>query len=313
MSRRVTQVLVIGNSQAGALKRAHDAAPERWRARGLALHFFVAPGGIGPDFHLTDGRLVPGEVSPTHPPYDWPPGTRATPLAAFDAILVSALGYVDGGFAYRNPIPRCGILPEFGPLGQSAARMPVSDRCFTEMMAALFERQPGIRTLRRLCAGSAVPVHVQPFPALSEAVAGHPDWGLAAMYRDPVAAHRFMLAAREGVLAAIAAETGARLLPDPAPRTPEGFTPRALMREDGVHQADAYGARVLDRLAAALGGDGSTETGTETGTEPGTEPGTKPGLKAGTDARAETGAGTGAKTGAKTGAGTGAGGGRRAI
>lgn len=250
------RLLVVGNSQAGALKRAHDAAPGRYRDAGLDLAFFVVPGGIGPDVAVVDGCLAVGAVSPTHPPYEWPPGTRQTPLRAFDAVLVSALGYIDGGHAYRNPIPRCGILPEFGPEGQAAKRMPVSDSCFAEMMAALLEQQPGIRSLRRLCAGFAGPVLVQRFPALSEAVAEHPDWGLRQMYRDPLAAHRFLLKTCEAALAALAAETGARLVPDPIARTADGFTPRALMREDGVHQAETYGAAILDELAAFL--DGAT-------------------------------------------------------
>ena len=255
------KVLVLGNSQAGALKRAYETRATR--DSGIDLHFYVIPGGVGPDLDIVDDRLVLGAVSPKYPPYVLPVGTDTMPLSSFDAILVSALGYVDGGYAYKNAITVSGVLAEFGPRGPATVRAPVSDSCFAEMLAEGLEQQPGVRALRRLCSACGRPIFVQPFPHLSDQVAEHPDWGLAQWYDDPLGAHRVMAEAKEAALAALAEGTGARLLPYPVPHDANRMTPRAMMREtDGVHQSDAYGALVLDQLESLLtGGDaGPKET-----------------------------------------------------
>ena len=49
------------------------------------------------------------------PPRIAPPEADAAPLSSFDAIVVSALGYADGGFQFRNPITTAAVLPDFVP------------------------------------------------------------------------------------------------------------------------------------------------------------------------------------------------------
>jgi hypothetical protein len=244
------KVLILGNSQAGALKRSHDRRRADLAAAGVALHFYVIPGGMGPDVGVAQGRMVLGETSPTHPPYVAPAGTEAMPLDAFDAILISALGYADGGHAAKNPITVTGVMAEYGPRGAGLERPLVSDTCFRAMAEALFDRQPGFAACRALAAAFAGPLFVQPFPRPGAALAAHPGWGLAQWYDDPLGVHGLLEDIKDRTLARLVAETGVQLLDYP-PGAGGAFTPDALMNpRDDIHQADAYGDLVLDQLVA---------------------------------------------------------------
>jgi hypothetical protein len=247
------KILVLGNSQAGALKRSHDHRAAAFAAAGIALHFHVIPGGAGPDVTVIDDMIVVGAVSPTHPPYVSPAGTDRMPISSFDAILICALGYTDGGFAFRNPIPVAGALAEFRPRAGALARPLVSDTCFAAMAGALLDAQPGMAAWRAVAKAFSGPVFLQPFPRLSEAVATHADWTVGQWYEDAIGMHRFLETVKDDYLARVAAETGTQLLPYPQPERADMFTPAALMRPvDGVHQADLYGDMVLDALIAAI-------------------------------------------------------------
>lgn len=96
---------------------------------------------------------------------------------------------------------------------------------------------------------------MQPFPRLSEAVGTHPDWTIGQWYEDAVGMHVFLEKLKDRHLARVATETGVRLLGYPEPEAPGLFSPAALMNPaDGLHQAEAYGDFVLDRLVEACTG-----------------------------------------------------------
>ncbi|MCL4675991.1 MAG: hypothetical protein KJZ59_08210 [Pararhodobacter sp.] len=238
--------MIIGNSQAGALKRAHDARRDALAARGVHAFFHVVPGGLGPDFDVVDQRLVVRSQSETHPAYSDPPSCAAMRLDEFDAILFSALGHFDGGFAYVNQISIAGVLAECGPRGVARNRPPLSDTCYQQLMAAMFERQPGVAALRRICAAYGGPVYVQRFPKISEAIVEHPQWGLRTWYTAPVKAYSILSSMRDAALMTIAHSTGAILLDYPVTDTASGLTPRHLMRDsDLIHQSEAYADLLL--------------------------------------------------------------------
>jgi len=138
-----------------------------------------------------------------------------------------------------------GVLTDFGSYELGLRQPMVSDICFAETMAAMFERQPGIRALRSVSEAFEGPVFVQPFSMLSESILDKPDWALAKRYGDPVGAYRFMAACRDDYLTRIGSEIGAEILPYPDFGRADGLTPNAFMRDDDVHQADFYGERVL--------------------------------------------------------------------
>ncbi|MFV1874456.1 hypothetical protein [Nioella sp.] len=248
------KVLVIGNSQSAALKRAHEPRAENLRAKGFDCHFYVILGGSGPDFLIEDDRLVPGKIVKTHPPFMSPAGTNEIPLKEFDALLISALGYFDGGFRHKNLITRAGVLADCRPRGEALKRPPVSHPCMAEIMAAALERQNGIRTLRRICETYVGPVFVQRWPHLSEAILDHQDWGLRLWYEAPAKAYRILAELRDSAMEEIANDIGARLLDYPDFDHPRGFSPRGMMRDsDYLHQSDAYADLIIDQLCERLG------------------------------------------------------------
>jgi hypothetical protein len=248
------KLLIIGNSQAGALKRAWEARHNAAETTGIEMFFNVIPGGIGPDFQVVDGRLAVGSHGEKFPPYCTPPVTIDMSLNDFDAILISALGHFDGGFAYTNQITRAAVLADCGPRGEALKRAPVSDSCMGDLMAEMLELQPGIRTLRRVCAAYAGPIYVQRFPRISEAILEHANWGLRLWYEAPAKAHRILAELRDSAMEEIANDTGARLLDYPEFDHPRGFSPRAMMRDsDCIHQSDAYADLIIDQLCERLG------------------------------------------------------------
>jgi hypothetical protein len=242
------RVLVAGNSQARVLKLA---LPADRIVSDVQFDFHVIPGGPGPDFEIKNDRLVVGKsVNPKMPPYAYPLEAAEALLSDYDAILVSALGYVDGGFAYTNPITQQGLVAEYGPKDNPHVSNLISEAVMREVVVSGLERHAGVRFLKKV-----TEVHpnviVQPFPNTSELVRDHPGWGLRAMYEDYLGFNRFLMAARDSALAHFCGKA-ARLLPPPFDVS-SGFTPKHLMgTTDGLHAEVTYGGMVLRQVYEAL-------------------------------------------------------------
>ena len=248
------KVLVAGNSQASMLKVAWDRAPAA-RPAGLELYFHVTPGGQGPYMTVEDGRIAVTAQDPNFPPYAAPPETTGMPLSDFDAVVISALGYVSGGSRFNNPLTTLAAMPDFGPRGALATAELVSPACYAEMLQAGLADQHGLRFLRALGAGYDGTIVVQPFPYPSDALVGLAEWDMTRNYADPLGAHRVLQGARDAALETLCAAAGATLMPcpDPAWRA-AGLTPADLMRDtDHVHPTLRHGALVLEQIAATLG------------------------------------------------------------
>jgi len=247
------RVLIAGNSQGGALMRAVQGGLTPHSA-GLDLYFYVVPGGTGPYFKIEDDHLVTTSFNKDFPPYKHPEDTDTHPLCFFDAILVSALGYVDGGFAYNNPIVNQGVIPEFGPREGISEKPLISRATLAAIIRAGLLKQQGYIFLNELVKVFHKRVLVQPFPCPSEYLLERDDWILKQLYYDERAANRFFLEQRDIVNADVCNKLGAELFeyPDPAFRA-ANFTPRRLMRDnDGLHPKAEYGAMVLSQLTEAL-------------------------------------------------------------
>ncbi|MCC6305350.1 MAG: hypothetical protein IT545_09155 [Rhodobacteraceae bacterium] len=254
------RVLVCGNSQAGALFRAVNAGPagaEVWP------HFFVIPGGDGPALRIRpDLGLEVTHSNPRFPPYHAPAATAGTRLSDYDAIVVSALGWVDGGFMYENPITRQGAVAEFGPRPGEPFGPLISQATQLAVLRQGLAVQPGVVFLRALARVFRGPVLVQPFPYPSEEMKERTDWQIREWYRDFLGMHRFLQAARDAEIARLCAECGATLLAHADPAwSADCFSPRAFIAGgDGLHPTAAFGALVLGQIRRALGlaaGDGA--------------------------------------------------------
>jgi hypothetical protein len=248
------KVLFVGNSQLGCLKLALDETPDL--LQGHEVHFQVFPGGEGPSFEMESGKLVPIKeaINPNFPPRVSPEEARDLPLDAYDAIVVSALGYVDGGFYYKNPATLQGQLHGYGPKKNELSNRPLSAACYRSLISGCLLSQHGFKFLSRLRENFGSRIIVQPFPLMSEIVKDHPDWPLNKMYEDPLGAHRFITQTRDEVLAAACDSASALLLAHPDENWKDRlFTPRELMgKGDGLHPLPAYGQKVLRQVAQVL-------------------------------------------------------------
>jgi hypothetical protein len=247
------KILVAGNSQAGALKLAYDAHPDILGAAGK-LYFFVVPGGHGPYLTVRNDRMVVEMAIKDSPPYAAPAETPDMAVSEFDAVVISALGYVDGGFRFDNQITRMAALAEFQPKGEVESAELVSDRCYREMIVQSLRSQHGFRFAKALRENYAGRIIVQPFPYSSEEMLSHEDWGLRQRYADPVGAHRFFSAEKDVALARLGQELTFELLDYPCRDWATDFlTPASLMRSsDCLHPTPEYGAMVLRQIRDRL-------------------------------------------------------------
>lgn len=241
-------VLIVGNSQAGCLKRAEAETPAASRA--VSLHFHVVPGGTGPYLTVRDDRLQKTEAGRNFEARIFPPGAETMALSEFDAIVVSALGYIDGGFKFHNPIVSGAVLAEFEPIDNT--REIVSEACHSLLVKSGLERQPGVKLLRSLAESYRGRILVQPFPYPSKSLRDRPDWSLRTLYGNYLGAHAWLHAAKDAALAALCEETGAELLAYPA-RDEEFWTNADLVRDsDLIHVNEKYGSFVLAQIEQAL-------------------------------------------------------------
>jgi hypothetical protein len=245
--------LVAGNSQAGALRLAIKEGLLDGEDV-IRPHFYVIPGGTGPTFAVVDGKLCVTAFNGKFPPYAAPPEVTNRPLDEYQVVFVSALGFVDGGFLYQNPIIRQGYVAEFCPRAERPDRPLLSRACFGDIVRSALLSQPGFVFLRQLRAAYKGKIVVQPFPYSSSYLAEREDWELRTQYEDFLGFNRFLFSLRDAALRDICSGLGVDLLPLPDEEwAKDAFTPRELMRDsDGLHPLPAYGAMVLRQFTSHL-------------------------------------------------------------
>lgn len=249
------KVLVAGNSQAGALRLAiKEGLLDQENI--IRPDFYVIPGGNGPYFAIQGEKLIVTNFNEKFPPYAEPPQVAHESINSYDAILISALGWVDGGFLYQNPITCQGYIAEFGPRADRPNRPLLSQACFRDLIRPALCSQPGFVFLKQLCTAYKGRILVQPFPYSSAYLAEREDWQIRAHYENFIGFNKFLFSLRDAALRDICAQLGVELLPIPDPNwSIDAFTPRVLMKDsDGIHPWPAYGAMVLRQLSKAMKG-----------------------------------------------------------
>src|SRR5688572_3711083 len=155
------KVLMVGNSHAGSIRRALKERRVALPAE-VDLKYYVVAGGLGPDLTVVDRKLVVRAFNENHPPYTDHPATLERSVTDYDLIVVSALGYVDGGFAFRSTILWQGLLAEYGPKFNPRVRTLISQACMRDVVRHGLSQQPGFVFLRELFKCYRGPVVVQP-------------------------------------------------------------------------------------------------------------------------------------------------------
>ncbi len=247
------KVLIAGNSQASPLMLAlrGNLFP---RDSGLVLAFNVTPGGTGPHFGIENGKLKVLDHSGPYAPHVSPADVADMRISDFDAIVVSALGFVDGGFAYPSTLVSRTVVAEFGPKPALGDVPMISQSCFRDILSTALESHPGFRFLRLLQQGYTGRILVQPFPYLSDVMIDRADWRIRRQYEDALGFHEYLNGTRDNFLERLCTTTLVELLPRPQleARAPF-FAPAAIMSErDGLHPKPEYGALVLEGIRNAV-------------------------------------------------------------
>lgn len=244
-------ILIVGNSQLACLKKAHDANSGLLGNLGN-IHFYVTPGGTGPYLTVKNDmfELTKGGVNPKFPPRAYPEDTPHIPLIYYDIVIVSALGYIDGGFYYPSPATRQGLLFEFGPKANGISNRLLSAACYRSVIEGTLLSQPGIKFLAELRNGFPGRILVQPFPLPSTQIRDHLDWPLNKMYENPLGAHKFFCDTRDMFMKSYCDNFNAELLPYPQiVSSGDYFTPSEFMAQsDGLHPYDRYGKLVIEQI-----------------------------------------------------------------
>jgi hypothetical protein len=244
-------ILIVGNSQLACLKKAHDANNEILGKLGN-IRFYVTPGGTGPYLIVKNDflELTKGGVNPKFPPRAYPENTPHIPLSHYDLVIVSALGYIDGGFYYPSPATRQGLLFKFGPKTNDITKRLLSAPCYKSVIEGTLLNQPGFKFLAELRKSFPGRILVQPFPLPSTQIREHPDWPLNKMYENPMGAHKFFCDARDRFMKSYCDNFNAELLPYPyIVSIGDYFTPSEFITQsDGLHPYDRYGKLVIEQI-----------------------------------------------------------------
>ena len=248
------KILIAGNSQSAALKIAHDTNPEIFSKIG-EVFFYVIPGGEGPYLKVENDKLILTSSNKDWHPYAAPASTPDMPVSSFDAVMISALGYIDGGYLYKNAFLDVGILPEFEPLEELKDKEIISDHCYQKIVTSHWRNNThGFSFAKSLQESFKGKVFVQPFPRVSSALQNN-NWWLRKCYKNYLGAHQFFSNAKDFSLRTLADEMGFNLLSYPTLTEDDAksaFTPEHLMTDDCLHPKPEYAAIILKELASSL-------------------------------------------------------------
>ncbi len=244
-------ILVAGNSQVACLKIAYRLFPEVSRGR-AKISFYCFPGGWGPSFVVKNGRLaiIEGAINKDYPPFADPPDTPDRPIDEYDAIVVSALGSIGGGFGFAYDLQWRGTLHEFAPKENPLSDRLVSRSCYREIVRHELSKQHGFEFLTHLRKAYSGQIVVQPFPRISAEARDRADWCLNRIYEDAIGAHHFFSGIRDQFLEELSAELSLDLLPYPEDGwLDDHFTPAEFFEQtDGIHPGSRYGKLVLEQI-----------------------------------------------------------------
>lgn len=247
------KILFIGNSQLSCVKLAYDKYG--FNCVDNEIHFYIIPGGWGPSFIIENGLLKVNPVAALKefPPFYYPDVVPSTHLDSYDLILISALGYYDGGFKHVNDSSFLaqGAVLELGLNDFDVGHPVVSKSCAFEMMNGFFmEYQLGFKFIKHLKSSYSGQILLQPFPLLSDIVLKDKGWLINKFYSSPTDANLFFLSIKDRLLDDFCKTFNITLLDYPKSEwRVSGFTPSTYMSDvDGIHPTVEYGNLILDQV-----------------------------------------------------------------
>lgn len=242
------KILVVGNSNVGTLVRAYSSVQND---KGHEFCFFSVPGGTGPALRFRENvlELIPGSEHAVHKAYSFPAGGFNGEYKKYDVIVVSALGYICGGYSYDYSIMTRNytILDEVIE-GFHTRFVSLDEQKF--LFYKFLERQSGFRFLRDLLQSDySGKIIIQKFPRLSEACINNSSWKPSLRIKNIDVMYSRYLNWLDEYIAGYSKYGHFKLLDDPVIDYVNGvFTPIGLMESDGAHANLIYGKIIFEQI-----------------------------------------------------------------
>lgn len=245
------KILVIGNSQAACLYSAFNS-PHSSISLLKDADWIIAPSGQGPSIILENGCARASSLDQSlrlrmHPS----DSVLKKQVYNYDLIIVSALGWFDGGHQWSTSITHGHThLPSTFRLCNNREFNVISHRCFQEVIFARLSQMPGFRFLNQIKEIFKGKIIVQPFPLISSGILERHDWKLSSTYEDPVGTYHYFLDLKDRYLVKVCEPDNCFLLgyPDSSWRK-SGFTPEQFIRDPTfLHPSVEYYRLVLNQL-----------------------------------------------------------------
>lgn len=239
-----TKILVIGNSHAACLKRAHELISVNY-----SISFAVMSGGTGPYFCVDEEKKLSVLHEYGEEPYYTPDDAACLPLDSYDVIVFSALGRVFGGIGAREPVIESCQVEEFGLKALSKDGNLVSKACFKDCLVDWLNDLPITHLVKQVAALSDNIIYIQPYPYFSDEVLHHPEFILSKMYQRPAEIYSCIQNTKNEWLRDLCGQVGAELIEYPRDATVGQFVKSNFVKsKDLIHPTDHYGRLVLQDL-----------------------------------------------------------------
>ncbi|MGO1118613.1 hypothetical protein ACTL6U_07910 [Rhodovibrionaceae bacterium A322] len=220
------------------------------------LSWLVVAGGAGPYLKIENDFAVPTPPVENWPVIVEPESVLETPVSSYDAIIVGALGFMDGGCEYNSLLQGYGVLPEFRPKDDFAQGEFISDRCTKDLIRSVWLRgHEGFKIIKDLRQTFSGQIFVQPYPRLSSEMQEQETWRLRTYYHDYLAAHDYFCDLQVELLRELSEEMSFHLLDYPEEAMdPENrnFTSREYMQPCMLHGTPQYGEFQLKEFSQRL-------------------------------------------------------------
>jgi hypothetical protein len=250
----MNNILFIGQSTLAAIYEAFKV--DRVFSSEINTSWLAFPGGEGPDY-----EIIKGVPRPRVPPFltfnlptSYPSEAENSSLDVYDLVVVSSLGWIDGGSAFPwCPAEKQGLIYKFKPKfnNGSSNEILISEACYERIIKNWLHGQGGFKFLKDLRNNFKAKIILCRFPQPSEKLIEDEKWPLNLMYDNSLEAHDFFSQIRNHVVEEYSKSLEIDLLPFPPSRV-KNFTNHEMMNVDAIHGNIEYAQFILNQINNVL-------------------------------------------------------------
>lgn len=246
------KVLIVGNSNVGTLIRGYK---EYNFTDMIDFTFYSVPGGTGPALRFEGEllKLIPGSENAKYRAYSYPIDSYLGDYQSYDAILVSALGYICGGYGYdKSILSRNYSINDQLKEGVDLRFVSLEEQKF--IFWEFLNKQHGFIFLKDLLVSDYKgKVFVQKFPNLSESCLDNNSWKPSQLIENIGDTYGRYLAWLDEYFELYSKYGDFTILyASSVNYIKKFFTPRHLMEVDGSHGNFEYGRIILEDFICRL-------------------------------------------------------------